>query len=318
MTKKDDILTTGTLIWIKAGHRGSVEIPIEYLNEEQKQTLRTGLENNIYALDVYDKTLTARYRWTYKNGFPEVHVTDIDLSLETKRKLSPTEKPNKNTLYRFTLSDMKRLKEEFYSGIVDDKFVQDILSQPWNPWQYAEWKSLRDLKIKDFCEICGKTSDLILQHTVQPRKISTIIYNLVSEEYEAFQLYIEQHINEIQLPLPVNVNKVPVCPKCGSSRVRYRMRKKNYVCEKTRNAVICKHEFTIPDFGYDERDIDKAEKKRRSILKDLFCHERNLYHRAAEIALEEIVIYLNLDKTKTLCNKCAFIEDKPWGKGIIR
>jgi|GEM_PF-6198114 len=314
MKKQTNILTTGTLFWVKAGGRGCVPIPLELLSTEQIQNLRLGLENNQYPLDVPSHTLNSRYIWINEYGLPDVQVTNIELSPQIKRKLRLPKKSVENKTYRFTLSDMVRLMEEFKSGMIDIEFVQSILSQPWEPWNYSEWMSLRDSKIKNFCETCGKTSNLVLQHIVQPRKINTIIYDLVREEYEAFQSYIEQHITEVKLPLPNDIKKVPVCPKCGSSRVRYRMRKKNYVCEKTRNTMVCKHEFTAPNFGYDERDIIVAEKKRRSILKEMFCHECNIYHRATEIALEEIITYLKMVNTKTLCNKCAFIEDRPWGK----
>ena len=133
---------------------------------------------------------------------------------------------------------------------------------------------------------------------------------MIGEQCEALLTYYEEHENEIELPLPENVEKVPVCPKCGSSRVRHRMRKDNYVCEKTRNYVICKHEFTIPDYGIDERVIAQAEKDRRSLLRDKFCQKQDIYQRAAKIALEEIISYLEMDHVKTLCRKCAFIEDR--------
>jgi len=315
MNNQNDILTTGTLYWCKAGRRGSAPVPIEFLNEDQKQTLRSGLERDRYPLVRFSEMFNAHFIWVDEYGLYEVLVTDIDLSSETKRKLSPGKKVHESIPYRATLSDMKRLQNDFITGEVDETFVQVILSRLiWRPWQYAEWKSMRDLKIKDACENCGVSTDLVLQHTIQPRKVSSIIYDLVAEQYEAFQLYIEQKKDDIELPLPANIKMVPVCPKCGSSRVRHRIRKGNYICEKTRDYVICKHEFSTPDYGYDERLLQVAEKKRRSLLRDRFCLEYGLNHKAIVIALEEIVSYLNLEHTKTLCNKCAFIEDKPYLK----
>jgi len=315
MEKQDNILTKGTLFWIKAGNRGSVPIPLELLSEEQKQTLRSGLENNQYPLDVPLRTLNARYIWVNEYGFPEVQVTNIDLSPEIKRKLRPIKKTYEKREYRLTLTDMSLLQRKFLSGEVDNKYVQDILNNIiWRPEQYAEWESTRNLKIENSCENCGKTTNLVLQHTKQPRTFNKIVYELVGANYEAFQIFMEQKINEIELPLDKNIKKVPVCPKCGSSRVRYRMRKNNYVCEKSRDRVICKYEFTEPQYGYDEGDILRAEKKRKSQLRDMFCHEHNLYQKSTEISLEEIIEYLNMEHVKTLCNKCAFIEDKPYNK----
>lgn len=315
MEKREDILTTGTLYWIKAGRRGSAPVPLEFLNEDQKQTLRSGLESDRYPLVRSFENFHAHFIWVDEHCLYEVQVTDIDLSPETKRKLSPVKSVPESIPYRLTLSDMKRLQTEFVSGEVDETFVQDILSRlPWRPWQDAEWKSMRDLKIKDVCKNCGKTTDLVLQHTIQPRKIGNIIYDLVGEQYDEFQLYIENNKNLIELPLPENTKKVPVCPKCGSSRVRHRIRKGNYICEKTRDNVICKHEFSTPDYGYDERLLLTAEKKRISLLRERFCQVHGLNHKATVISLEEIISYLEMVHTKTLCNKCAFIEDKPYLK----
>ena len=238
-------------------------------------------------------------------------MTDISLSLEVKSQLSPRKRaPNKES-YRPTLSDIKRLQAEFEAGDVDEASVRDILSHlTWRPWQYTEWKERRDKKIQGSCETCGKTEDLVLQHTKQPRKTKDIIFDLVWEQYEALLIYTAEHKNEIELPLPENVEKVPVCPKCGSSRVRHRMRKDNYVCEKTRDSMTCKHEFAIPDYGIDERVIAQAEKKRRSLHRERFCQKQGIYHKAAEIALEEIIAYLEMEHVKTLCTRCAFIEDR--------
>ena len=41
--KEEDILTTGSLYWYKAGRRGCVEIPLELLDDKQKEILRSGL-----------------------------------------------------------------------------------------------------------------------------------------------------------------------------------------------------------------------------------------------------------------------------------
>lgn len=151
MKVQDNILATGTLYWIKAGHRGSVPIPLELLSGEQKETLSYGLKNNKYPLDVPSRTLKACCIWANEYGLPEVLVTNIDLSPELKRKLRHPKKSTEKTLYRFTLSDMQRFQAELKSGVIDEEFVKVILSQPWRPWQNSEWKSMRDLKIQNSC-----------------------------------------------------------------------------------------------------------------------------------------------------------------------
>ena len=72
MNEEDDILTAGTLFWIKAGGRGIVSVPLEYLSEEQKQTLRSGLESDRYSYAIRCQNLNADYRWEEKHGLYEV------------------------------------------------------------------------------------------------------------------------------------------------------------------------------------------------------------------------------------------------------
>jgi len=308
---KEDILTTGSLYWYKAGRRGSVEIPIELLDDKQKEILRSGLETDRYQLYMPHETINAHYVWINDIGLYEKRVTDIEILQKIKNKLKSPRKVNEKYEYTFTLSDMKRLYNDFKKGVVDREYVEYILTkQPRRYDQYAEWKSMRAKRIGNACDNCGKTSNLVMQHTTHPKKLNIILYELVGENREEYEAYKDQNRDKIKLPLPENTRKVPVCPKCGSSRIRHRQKKNNYVCEKTRNKVICKHEFIIPDYGYDEKDIDYAEKKRNSMLKDMYCQKHNLYSKAIEISLEEIIIYLSLKHTKTLCKGCAFKEDR--------
>lgn len=213
---------------------------------------------------------------------------------------------------------MKRLLNELKCGEVDEIYVKKFLSGiPWNPWLEKEWKLKRDLLIKNSCDYCGCKEKLVLQHTIQPQKINSILYDLFGERYEEFQLYAERDKNNIELSFPENIQKIPVCPKCGSSQVHLRTRGTNkgtYVCNKTRNYVTCEHIFVTPDYGYDESDIREAEKKRESLLRDKFCEKEGLLRIAVEKSLEEIITYLNFDHTKTLCNKCAYTEDRPFDK----
>lgn len=319
MEREEEILNTGTFYWFKAQYRGEVAVPLHYLTDEQKNTLRLGLASNRYEQCNPYQYFTPHYLWRSNNrGY--FLVTDVEISPEVKRKISPSKpKPvGEKSPYRITLSDMKRLLNELMCGEVDEIYVKRFLSStPWEPWKEKEWKPKRDSIIKNSCETCGSQENLVLQHTIQPQKINSILYDLVSKRYEAFKLYVEQNKNTIELAFPENIQQVPVCPKCGSSRVRLRFLGANegtYVCNKSKNYVVCKHEFVKPDYGYDERDIKEAEKKRESLLRDRFCEEEGLLRIAAEKSLEEIITYLNLVHTKTLCNKCAYDEDRPFDK----
>lgn len=318
MDEKEKILNTGTLYWFKSQRRGRVPIPLDYLSSEQKKTLSAGVKSNRYGLSNPYQLFTAHYMWVDNASHRHFLVTDIEIPLEVKRKLSPTKPARKSTSYKITLSDMNRLLDELRSGKVDGKEVKRIFSNtPWKPWIEKEWILRRDTVIQNACRKCGSGENLVLQHTVQPRKINTILYDLVGERYTDFKKYAEQHKDAIALSFPKKIKKVPVCPKCGSSRVHIRERGPNagtYVCNKGRNYEVCKHQFVTPDYGYSESDIKQAEKRRMALLRNRFCEQEGLLRIAAEISLEEVITYLNFDHTKTLCRECAFKEDRPFEK----
>lgn len=318
MSEKEEILNTGTLYWFKSQRRGKVSVPLHYLTDEQKETLRSGLMSNRYKLCNPYHSFKVHYMWVGNDNPRHFLVTDIEISSAIKRKISPSKAIHKKTPYRLTLSDIKRLLDDFKCGKVDEIYAKNFLSdKPWRPWEEKEWKSKRDTIIQKSCKYCGSKEKLVLQHTKQPRKINSILYDLIGEQYEKLQLYIEQNINSIELPFHENVSKVLVCPKCGSSRVHFRIRGENkgtYICNKSSNKVICKHKFVTPNYGYAERDIQQAQKRRKAILRDKFCEKEGLLRIAIEISLEEIITYLNFDHTITLCNKCAYIEDRPFDK----
>lgn len=322
MNKEDEILNTGTFYWFKSQRRGKIAVPLHYLTEEQKETLSSGLSSNRYELCNPFQYFTAHYMWADNESRMHFLVTDIEISLEIKRKISPKTSPSKPVgeryPYRIILSDMKLLLDELRSGKVDEIYVESFLSNtPCKPWLEKEWKSKRDSIIKSSCKNCGSQENLVLQHTLQPRKINQILYSIVGERYEEFQLYVARNKDDIELSFSENIQKVPVCPKCGSSRVHLRERGPNagtYVCNKGRNYEVCKHQFVTPDYGYSESDIKQAEKSRVAKLRHKFCKEEGLLRIAVEISLEEIITYLNLDHTKTLCSKCAYKEDRPFEK----
>lgn len=311
MSEQNDTLSTGTLVWVKAGNRGSVSVPIELLTEEQERTLRSGLESGKYAHAFELQRPIAHLEWVEHTGLYELLVADLDLAPEQKRTLRSPRAAVEGFSFRFTLSDMTELKERLANGDVDGAFVRELLDrQPWRPWQTNEWRLRRDQMIGGSCEDCGETQDLVLQHTVQPRKISQIVYGIVWERMDEFDAFKRDHVGQVELPLDAGTPLVPVCPKCGSSRVRFRQRRGNYICEKTRASVSCKHEFTTPEYGYDERVVRDAEKKRASMLREQFCMEQGIYELATVIALEDIISYLRMDHVKTLCKRCAFREDR--------
>lgn len=318
MKGNEDILKTGTLYWFKSNRRGKVPVPIKYLTEEQRQILISGLTNNKFELCNPYHYFTEHYMWLNEDRNCFFLVSDIKIAPGIKRRTSPRKLIGKKEAYRITLSEMKRLKNDLICGRVDEKYVEFFLTKTkWKPWTEKEWKSNRDNRIGESCNYCNNHENLVLQHTLQPRKINAIKYELVGERFEEFQLFVKKNKENFELNISKDVAKVPVCPKCGSSQIHLRIRgvnKGTYVCNKSKNYVKCKHEFSTPNYGHAELDIKNAKKNRVKLLHDKFCKVKGLLRKAVEISLEEIITYLNLDNTITLCRKCAFKEDKPFDK----
>jgi hypothetical protein len=317
MIDAKEIFKTGKFYWFKAHGKGKIEIPFELLSIQQTKTLCDGLASNKYELCNPYHYFTSHYMWV-DNSRKHFHVTDVEISSEIKRKISQSKSKGLKLAYKINYSDMKRLLNDFRSGLVDEKYVELFFEKtPWKPWLQKEWKIKKDKIIKKVCKNCESQDKLTLQHTKQPRKINAIIYGLVDENYEEYHVFLNENINTIELTFPENLTKVPVCPQCGSSQVHLRIRgtnSGNYVCIKSSNNVICNYKFISPYYGYGENDVKDAEKRREGLLRNKFCEIKGLLRIAVEICLNEIIEYLNFDNTKTLCNKCAYIEDRPFDK----
>lgn len=317
MKEKVEILNTGTFCWFKSQRLGKVDVPLHYLTVEQKMRLILGLESNKYELCNPYHYFSAHYMWIDSCG-RHFHVTDIEISSEIKRQISSLKSKGIKLAYKINSSDMKRLLADFKFGIVGEEYIEKFLAiTPWKPWLEKEWKIRRDKIIQNVCENCESQDKLILQHTKQPRKINAIIYGLVEGKYEEYLQFLNDNINKFDLTFFDTIKKVPVCPLCGSSQVHLRIRGVNsgtYVCNKSSNYVVCKHKFITPDYGYEEKDIKEAEKRRESVIRQKYIEREGLLRIASEMCLLEIIEYLNFEHTKTLCNKCAFIEDRPFDK----
>jgi hypothetical protein len=125
MNSEEEILNTGTFYWFKSQHRGKVAVPLHYLTDEQKKTLRVGLASNRYEQCNPYHYFTAHYMW-FDNNRGYFLVTDFEISSEIKRILSPSKPVRERPFYRVTLSDMKRLLNALKHGEVDEIYVKEI------------------------------------------------------------------------------------------------------------------------------------------------------------------------------------------------
>jgi len=110
-------------------------------------------------------------------------------------------------------------------------------------WHTKDWKDRRNLIIKEKCEQCGGTENLVLQHLSHPEKYDEYyqkaywhFYYIFTEEKfdilvakEDIENYISNKTREI----------FNMCPKCGWN-FRTRIKEPQFVCTN------CKYEFKEP------------------------------------------------------------------------
>src|SRR5687767_7421431 len=166
MNKEEEVLNTGTFFWFKSQRRAKVAVALSYLTDEQKKTLSSGLALGKYELCNPYEYFTSHYMWLDNKKGRYFLVTDIEIPLEIRRKISPAKPSVESFPYQISLSDMNRLLNELKCGEVDEMYIERFLSNTqWNPWGTKEWKSKRDPIIKSSCKYCGSQINLVLQHT---------------------------------------------------------------------------------------------------------------------------------------------------------
>jgi len=128
-----------------------------------------------------------------------------------------------------------------------------------------------------------------------------------SDYYDTMRVK-KQEVEEAVLPQPR-----ACCPKCESTAIVFRKRVSNWVCNGKTNKRSCGHVFEEPSqklalTPQQKRDISDQKfavyQELREKYKDDWLREGIL------LWLQDLRVYLSLKYTKTLCKRCAFLEDK--------
>jgi Zn finger protein HypA/HybF involved in hydrogenase expression len=178
------------------------------------------------------------------------------------------------------------------------------------PWHWKSWKIARDTLIKQNCQTCGKGEEAILtlQHTFILPKLGDSVRGVKhsSDYYDALQEKAKE-IKDSEAPVALKC-----CPKCESTAIVYRKRAANWICNGKKNKRSCSLVFLDPS---ETMGLSPAQKKDISIQKDQYRHD--LFSQRKDEWLEAGILlwldqmrrYLSLKDTKTLCKRCAFMED---------
>jgi hypothetical protein len=210
--------------------------------------------------------------------------------------------------------NQQEVKEKLMSGILSGEDALEILSKSNKAWQTKEWKQRRAEKIGRVCEKCGATRILVLQHVWHPPAIKEIFDEVQQEN--GYEEWMKKNIKA------GNIKKEDVCPKCGSNAIRYKEVNGAYICVSnkldsiTGKRVFCKNVFDKPAKGISNNLRFTKEYEAKGKAHKEFIELFDIHRKVAIKSIEYHERYMSMldEDIKTLCKKCAFLEDKVFVK----
>ena len=185
------------------------------------------------------------------------------------------------------------------------------------PWHWKSWKQARATVLGSECKTCGagKNAILYVQHTFRnPRVLPYIkeakkkLKNMAPEIDWRPELRNKMcAIRDMTFP-----EMRECCPVCSSLSIQYRTGAKTWICNSKSTGKYCAHVFDKPA---EKSALSAAQKKairneKHEAYKTVVLHREHDYKRDAMLAwIKDLKRYLSLKDTKTLCKRCAFLED---------
>lgn len=223
------------------------------------------------------------------------------------------------------ISFLPKERSELYYQVVENKMdwqtaLEKLTTLP-KPWNTKEWKEKRKALIKNECHNCSASNGpMVLQHIDQPPTFHHIVKALA--EYDGVDLFSlrqktlglrDKLVSEIQ---PEQRN---CCPKCGSVNLQFIKSRNVWKCIGKTKRRHCYHEFASPHMT--DALTPESKNKIAKIKSDWWRSALGTYKDINEIYGKTALLigfeysgrYFSLENTKTLCKKCAFIEDKESG-----
>ena len=127
------------------------------------------------------------------------------------------------------LDRLHDIESRLIAGTISlDQACTELFTGPKH-WQTPWWKARRNEKLASACTTCGRSDPpLVLQHTWQPVRWKDALRKVGPPNWVWWK---EQHpLPDLNGPFEPLTN-LPVCPQCGSHRVRPRVRTKDWVCQ---------------------------------------------------------------------------------------
>ena len=184
------------------------------------------------------------------------------------------------------------------------------------PWQWKSWKKARDKYIGKECASCGADKDviLVLQHTFKHPRLksyllaSQILHDLLPEIDWRSDLKAKMYeIRDAVIP-----ETRDCCPICESLSIQYRKGAATWICNSKSKGEYCGHLFVEP-----ARKAALTAAQKKAIRRDKYkayrkatLTDKHDFKREALLKwFADMRRYLSLKDTKTLCKRCAYIED---------
>ena len=184
------------------------------------------------------------------------------------------------------------------------------------PWQWKSWKEFRKKFIGTDCATCGVGDEavLVLQHTFKhPRIKPYLIASQILQEMLAevdWQSDLKAKMYEIRDAVVPEMRDC--CPVCESLSIQYRKGAATWICNSKSVTGYCGQVFVEP-----AKKAALTAVQKKAIRREKFAAYRNVVlnreHDPKRDAMlkwfKDMRRYLSLQDTKTLCKRCAYIED---------
>lgn len=185
------------------------------------------------------------------------------------------------------------------------------------PWHWKNWKRARGKVLGCVCATCGAGPDsvLVLQHTVRNPRIQPYL-NRAKADFEArgpapdYRPELREECYAIRDAVEPELRDC--CPVCSSLSIQFRKKAGTWICNFPTGRGYCGHVFEVPA----KRAALTPAQKRGIRAEKHFAWRRRAttwegdWRREAMVAwLADFKSYLSLRDTKTLCKRCAFLED---------
>ena len=185
------------------------------------------------------------------------------------------------------------------------------------PWHWKNWKRTRVQFLGSECATCGADHEavLVLQHTVRIPRVQPYL-DKAKAEYESREPAHDYRADLREECYAIRDAEVPemrdCCPLCSSLSIQFRKKAGTWICNSPVGRGYCGHVFEVPA---KKEALTAAQKRGIRARKYMAWREKATnwdgdWKRVAILAwLADFREYLSLKHTKTLCKRCAFLED---------